>query len=137
MDLLWDIIQFGIAWFVGVLSSTSAMQILISIFSAFPLIRELKPYAHCFRLSGCRKLFLGTIIINAIVLGVVSWIALSFAPQIMKIGFFLSMGFTLLSGAGKYGPNEKNRSDFIRILVKFVLPGQEQEALDVITELEG
>lgn len=135
MDFVWSVVQFAIAWFAGSILSICAMQILISIFCAFPLIRALKPYAHCFKLSGCRKLFLGTIIINTIILGVVSWVALSFAPQIMKIGFFLSLGFTLLSGAGKYGPNEKNRIDFVHTLAKFALPGQEQEALAVIMDL--
>lgn len=135
MDFLFNALKFAAAWLVGNLFSISITMIGCCVFCALPILKDLEPYSDCIDVEKARRPYIRSIILHAIVLTCASWAVSTFAPTIMKYGFFFSFAFTTLIGCGKWGKNDQNVSEVIDKLRRYVLPGKDEEAFQSLTKV--
>lgn len=137
MEFLFNMLKFGVAWFVGNFFATSITMIGCCLFCAFPLLRKLKPYSDYINISRLKGIYRGSVLLHAAILALASWAVITFAPQIIQYGFFFSLAFTVLIGIGKWGQNETNVNEFLQMLNKHIIPGKEDEALRALKKVFG
>lgn len=129
--------QFGIAWFVGNFIAGSITQIGCCLFCSFPLIKRIEQFDDLFDIRSIKKLFRGTVILHSIILIVSSVAVVLLAPKMCQYGFFFSFVFMTLIGCGKWGINEQNTIDFLKIVLKRTYAGKELEAADALKTVFG
>ena len=135
MDFLFNALKFTAAWLVGNLFSVSITMIGCCVFCALPILKDLEPYSDCIDVGKARRPYIRSIILHAIILVCASWAVSTFAPMIMKYGFFFSFASTALIGCGKWGKNDQNVSEVIDKLQRYVLPGKDDEAFQALTKV--
>ena len=135
MAFLFNVLKFIAAWLVGILFSVSITMIGCCVFCALPILKDLKPYSGCIDVKRARRSYIRSIILHAVILACASWAVSTFAPTIMKYGFFLSFAFTALAGCGRWGRNEQNVSEVINNLQKYVFPGKNDEAFHALVKV--
>jgi hypothetical protein len=135
MDWLWNIVLGVIGYVIGSLAASwPTVQIGSALFCAFPLLRRLRGYEDCFDLKGCKQVFAKTVVINSVILALVIWAVLSWAPDWMLVGAIVGYGFTFLLSLRQLGINENNVKDFVEILEKFAIQGKEDEAFHAMLD---
>lgn len=135
MAFLFNVLKFIAAWLVGILFSVSITMIGCCVFCALPILKDLKPYSGCIDVKRARRSYIRSIILHAVILACASWAVSTFAPTIMKYGFFLSFAFTALAGCGRWGRNEQNVSEVVNKLQKYVLPGKDDEVFQALVKV--
>lgn len=128
MEYLIDMGAFAIAWVVGNLFSASITTIGCCLFCGLPIAQKLKPYSDCIYVKSVKSVYIGSILRHAAILAAASWAVVTYAPPMMRYGFFFSYAFTVLIGYRAWGRNEQNISDCAALIEKHFVRGKEEEA---------
>ena len=99
------------------------------------MLRRLNGYEEFFYLSKCKRKFVRTVIIN-LILTIAAFVAMIiWAHSYMRTGFFIGFGGTFLLSIGQFGMNSNNIKDMLNILYKYIIPGKEDDAEDILTDI--
>lgn len=138
MDWLWNIILCIIGVIIGLLAvSWPTSQIGCALFCGFPLLRRLRGYEYCFNLAGIKRLYVKTIVINSVILALVVWAMFSFAPLWMLAGGIAGYVWVFLVTFKQFGINKNSLMDFLSVLLRAVLPGKDEDALQAVKNVFG
>jgi len=119
--MLLNILVLVAMWAVGsFIYSIGVMQILLVMFCAVPLTKDLIKNGYHVNKSGMYNSFSKTIIFWLVIILGISIPIFLFGNLYVKCGYLIGIGVAFLISLGKWGRTEQNVSDFFSTYSRFI-----------------